>query len=55
MQFIPILWKPHVANKYPITHLRITILIIKEKEVITINTETFFRELRPERTPFLHY
>lgn len=55
MQFIPILRKPHVTNKYTITHLRVSILIVKEKEVLTINTETFFRELCPERTPFLHY
>ena len=45
MQFIPILRKPHVTNKYTITHLRVSILIVKEKEVLTINTETFFREL----------
>lgn len=54
MQFISILRKSHVANKYSIAHFGITIPIIKEKEVLTINTEPFLWKLRSKCTPFLH-
>lgn len=54
MQFISILRKPHVSNKYAIAHFGITVPIIKEKEVLTINTEPFFRKLRSECAPLPH-
>ena len=54
MQFISILRKSHVTNKYAITHLWVTIPIIKEEEVITLNTKSFFRKLCPESTALPH-
>ena len=54
MQFISILRKSHVTNKYAITHLWVTIPIIKEEEVLTINAESFFRKLCPESTALPH-
>ena len=55
MQFITVLRKPHVANKYAIAHLRITISIVEKKEVLTINAKPLLRKLCPECTPFFHY
>lgn len=54
MQFITILRKPHVANEYAITHLRIAVPIIEEEEVLAINAKPLTRKLRPERAPFFH-
>lgn len=52
MQFESILWETHVPDKYAIAHLRLSIRISEQEEVIAVDTEAFFRQLGAPLTSF---
>ena len=54
MKFKTILWKAHVPDKYAVAHLRFTICITEEKEVIAINAKPFLRQLGAPLASFLY-
>lgn len=42
MKFKSVLWESHVPYKDAVAHLRLTLSIAEEEEVITSNAELFF-------------
>ena len=45
MKFVSILRKAHVSDEYPVTHLWLSIFVCIEKVVLSIDGETFLRQL----------
>lgn len=54
MKFETILRKAHVPDENTIAHFRFAIRICKQKEVITVYTESFFRQLSTPSASFLN-
>ena len=53
MKFETILWKSHVPDQYAVSHLRLTIRITEEEEVVTANAEPLLRQLGAPFASFL--
>lgn len=47
MKFVSILRETHVPDENPVTHLWLSIFVCKEKVVLSIDGETFLRQLGP--------
>lgn len=47
MKFVSILWKAHVPDENPVAHLWLSISVCIEKIVLSIDGETFLRQLGP--------
>ena len=54
MKFESILGKPHVPDKYAISHPRFPVCVRKQKEVVTVYTESFFRQLSTPSASFFN-
>ena len=54
MKFETILRKAHVPDENTVAHLRFPVCVCKQKEVVTVYTESFFRQLGTPSPSFLN-
>lgn len=54
MKFETILRKAHVPDENAIAHFGFTIRVCKQKEVVTVYAESFFRQLGTPSASFLN-
>jgi len=47
------LWEPHVSDEYAIAHLRVSLLVLEEKEVLGVDLETLLWKLSAVLAMFL--
>ena len=53
MKFETILRKAHVPDENTVAHLGFPVCVCKQKEVVTVHTESFFRQLGTPSASFL--